>query len=156
MAIYESESSNSGEAGKSRDGIVNNKNKDSPNKSMDITKRCVKWIEDLNYKKEMQRLKIPDDPYKWINSHVRHWLHWAISEFQITGLNLDEWNLNGEQICNMSLQEFHKKCKSDPGDKFWTHITLLRKSKYVAVVKKMIIQLQEVSPQLITLKDNRH
>ncbi|KAL0105614.1 hypothetical protein PUN28_015840 [Cardiocondyla obscurior] len=99
-------------------------------------RNVIKWMIDAQYKKEQERLKIPSDPRDWSEAHVKHWLQWAVRQFNIVSLRLADWNITGAQLCNLTMEEFHAKVPLDPGDVFWTHFELLRKCKFVAVVQK--------------------
>lgn len=96
----------------------------------------IRWMVDAQYKKEQERLKIPADPKDWSQAHVKHWLQWAVRQFNLVSLRLADWNITGAQLCNLTLEEFQTKVPLDPGDVFWTHLELLRKCKFVAVVQK--------------------
>ncbi|KAL2747162.1 DNA-binding protein Ets97D-like [Vespula maculifrons] len=96
----------------------------------------IRWMVDAQYKKEQERLKIPADPKDWSQTHVKHWLQWAVRQFNLVSLRLADWNITGAQLCNLTLEEFQSKVPLDPGDVFWTHLELLRKCKFVAVVQK--------------------
>lgn len=89
----------------------------------------------LGGKKE--RLKIPNDPRDWSETHVKHWLQWAVRQFNIVSLRLADWNITGAQLCNLTMEEFHAKVPLDPGDVFWTHFELLRKCKFVGMFIKI-------------------
>ncbi|XP_011881306.1 PREDICTED: DNA-binding protein Ets97D isoform X2 [Vollenhovia emeryi] len=99
-------------------------------------RNVIKWMIDAQYKKDQERLKIPNDPRDWSETHVKHWLQWAVRQFNIVSLRLADWNITGAQLCNLTMEEFHAKVPLDPGDVFWTHFELLRKCKFVAVVQK--------------------
>lgn len=99
-------------------------------------RNVIKWMIDAQYKKDQERLKIPNDPKDWSETHVKHWLQWAVRQFNIVSLRLADWNITGAQLCNLTMEEFHAKVPLDPGDVFWTHFELLRKCKFVAVVQK--------------------
>ncbi|KAK9508058.1 hypothetical protein O3M35_007804 [Rhynocoris fuscipes] len=96
----------------------------------------VRWTVDANFKKTQKRLNIPEDPALWDISHVRHWLLWAVRQFNLTKIKLSDWNINGTELVNMSLQTFREKVPCDPDSLFWTHLELLRKCKIVAVRPK--------------------
>lgn len=135
LASYETGNSNSGE-GKSGKGKQKTLPKHETNqKKGEDNKRCIKWIVDLEYKKEMQRLNIPEDPVLWNTGHVQNWLKWAIKRFNVQHIKSEDWNITGDQLCNLDLQSFKKKVPNDPGDRFWTHIELLRKCKFVATIR---------------------
>ncbi|CAG9794380.1 unnamed protein product [Diatraea saccharalis] len=52
-------------------------------------------------------------------------------EFNLTGIKLSDWNINGSQLCSITNVDFNEKVPSDPGDIFWTHFELLRKCKFI-------------------------
>lgn len=70
--------------------------------------------------------------------HVRHWLQWAVRQFSLPNLKLADWNINGEQLFNLTLQDFQKLVPYDPDDIFWTHLELLRKMKVVGELIKSV------------------
>ncbi|KZC14562.1 DNA-binding protein Ets97D [Dufourea novaeangliae] len=102
----------------------------------DSKRNVIRWMVDPQYKKEQERLKIPADPKEWTQTHVRHWLQWAVRQFNLASVRLADWNITGQQLCNLTLEEFQTKVPLDPGEVFWTHLELLRKCKFVAVVQK--------------------
>ncbi|XP_055628913.1 DNA-binding protein Ets97D [Toxorhynchites rutilus septentrionalis] len=97
---------------------------------------ALRWVCDTNFKRDQQRLNIPDDPIEWTVAQVKHWVQWAIRTFQLTSIKLQDWSISGKELCELDLAEFKQKVASDPGDLFWTHLELLRKCKFVAVVQK--------------------
>ncbi|XP_076300461.1 DNA-binding protein Ets97D isoform X1 [Lasioglossum baleicum] len=99
-------------------------------------RNVIRWMVDPQYKKEQERLKIPPDPKDWTQTHVKHWLQWAVRQFNLASVRLADWNITGQQLCNLTLEEFQAKVPLDPGEVFWTHLELLRKCKFVAVVQK--------------------
>ncbi|XP_064651576.1 GA-binding protein alpha chain-like [Lineus longissimus] len=103
----------------------------------------TRWIVDQNFRKEQERLKIPFDPYQWNHVHVRHWIQWAIKEFTLAGVDIDNFVMTGKELCGLHHDQFIKYIPYDRGDVFWTHLELLRKCKFVAVV-------QQPTPQAIT------
>lgn len=93
----------------------------------------VKWVIDNNFRKELVRLGFSDDPAEWTVAQVRHWLQWAVRQFSLTKIRLQDWSITGRKLCDLSLEEFQEKVPVDPGDTFWTHLELLRKCKMVAI-----------------------
>lgn len=92
----------------------------------------VNWVVDKKFLTVKRHQNIPDDPKNWTEEHVQIWLKWAVNRF---GLRLQEsdWHLNGKALCDLSLPEFQKKIPRDPGNKFWTHLELLRKCQFIAI-----------------------
>ncbi|XP_072156421.1 DNA-binding protein Ets97D isoform X2 [Bemisia tabaci] len=78
-------------------------------------------------------LNMDNDPNLWNPLHVGFWLQWAMRKFNLSGIDMRDWNINGQDLCKMNVSEFHKRVPNDPGDLFWTHLELLRKCKLVAV-----------------------
>ncbi|KAJ3653088.1 hypothetical protein Zmor_019005 [Zophobas morio] len=118
------------------DELNQNEPKDSP-----PPKAVVQWQVDLAYKKEQDRLKIPHDPMEWTEVHVRHWVQWAVRQFNLPNIKLSDWTMTGKELYEVTLTDFQKIVPHDPGDIFWTHLELLRKMKVVATKK------EEGSPQ---------
>lgn len=110
-----------------------------PEESENVTR----WIVDQNFRREQERLKIPHDPCQWSEVHVRHWIQWAVREFQLEGVDINQFRLNGKQLCDLQHDDFVKYIPFDRNDIFWTHLELLRKCKFVAV-------LQQPTPHAIT------
>ncbi|XP_045770375.1 DNA-binding protein Ets97D isoform X1 [Maniola jurtina] len=96
---------------------------------------AVKWVVDANFRNDHSRARIPDDPAQWSVQHVKLWIQWAVRQFNLTGIKLSDWNINGVQLCSINNIDFKEKVPSDPGDLFWTHFELLRKCKFVAVIQ---------------------
>jgi len=71
------------------------------------------------------------DPLEWNQTHVKHWINWAIREFNLQSVSEDLFNLSGKELCEMQHAEFVKRVQHDKGDVFWTHLELLRKCKFV-------------------------
>ncbi|CAH1796470.1 unnamed protein product [Owenia fusiformis] len=105
--------------------------------------QVTRWIVDQAFRKEQERLKIPFDPSLWNRTHVRHWIQWAQQEFSLVGVDSENFNITGKQLVSMDHATFTKMVPVDNGDTFWTHLELLRKCKFVAV-------LQQPTPNAIT------
>ncbi|XP_046338901.1 GA-binding protein alpha chain-like isoform X1 [Haliotis rufescens] len=110
-----------------------------PEESENVTR----WIVDQNFRREQERLKIPFDPVQWSEVHVRHWIQWAVKEFALQAVDIDSFRLDGKQLTELTHPEFINFIPHDPGDIFWTHLELLRKCKFVAV-------MQQPTPHAIT------
>ncbi|XP_055852799.1 DNA-binding protein Ets97D [Episyrphus balteatus] len=101
-------------------------------------KPCLNWALDTKFKKEQTRLKIPEDPTDWTVPHVKHWLQWAVRQFNLTDISRVDWNITGEQLCSLTHEEFRKKVPNDQGNVFWTHLQLLKECKFVSVVVSVV------------------
>lgn len=96
----------------------------------------IRWVVDNHFKRDQARLKIPDDPIEWTCAQVKHWLQWAVRQFNLSHIKLSDWTISGVELCNITLTDFQIKVPNDPGDIFWTHLELLRKCKFVAIIQK--------------------
>lgn len=92
----------------------------------------VNWVVDKKFLVVKKHQNIPDDPNSWTEDHVQVWLKWAINQFGLR-LHENEWHMTGKELCDLSLQDFQKKIPRDPGNKFWTHLELLRKCHFIAI-----------------------
>jgi len=95
----------------------------------------TRWVVCSQFRKEQERLSIPTDPRNWSENNVMHWLRWAINTFKSASIDPADWILSGEELCSISHEQFKNKVLVDPNDLFWTHLELLRKCKFVAVVQ---------------------
>lgn len=48
------------------------------------------WIIDSQFRKDQTRLKISDDPREWTIAQVKHWLQWAVRQFNLVRTD-SEW-----------------------------------------------------------------
>ncbi|XP_017092839.2 DNA-binding protein Ets97D [Drosophila bipectinata] len=101
-------------------------------------KPVLNWVLDSKFKREQARLKIPEAAIEWTQAHVTHWLEWAVKQFELRGINMSDWKINGQELCAMTHEEFTKKLPRDPGNVFWTHLQLLKECNFVSVVHKQV------------------
>jgi Ets-domain/Sterile alpha motif (SAM)/Pointed domain len=99
-------------------------------------KNVIRWFVDSNFKQDQIRMQISENPEEWNRPHVHYWLKWAIRQFRIDCVKMQDWNMNGKELCAMTIQEFQRRVPNDPNDIFWTHLELLRKCKFVATIQK--------------------
>lgn len=64
---------------------------------------------------------------------MKHWITWATQEFNLVGVNVEDFNMNGQELCALEHEEYTKLIPNDKGDIFWTHLELLRKCKFVGM-----------------------
>lgn len=110
-----------------------------------VAKRPLKnanknWAIDNAFKRDRARFKIPDNPSDWQKYHVKFWINWAMQHFKEASITPDDWDMTGQDLYELTLQEFNDIVPVDPGNFFWTHFELLRKCKYVAVQKNAGMQ----------------
>ncbi|XP_014673980.1 PREDICTED: GA-binding protein alpha chain-like [Priapulus caudatus] len=116
--------------------------------SSDVTR----WTVSEEFRKEQARLGMSPDPEKWSVTNVKCWLHWAIQQFNLDGVDVSRFAITGKQLCELSHEEFQKYIPMDKGDLFWTHLELLRKCKFVAVVQpqQTIVAIASTEPKIRT------
>lgn len=128
-----------------------NSNAVSMEDESDRDDHVINWVLDNKFKKDQARLKIPDDPNEWTSAQVKHWLQWAVRQFNLTQIKLNDWNINGKELCSLSLEDFQQKVPNDPGNVFWTHLELLRKCKFVAIIQKFTDGDDDMSEDVPTI-----
>lgn len=45
------------------------------------------WMIDTQFRKDQTRLKISDDPREWTIAQVKHWLQWAVRQFDLVRID---------------------------------------------------------------------
>ena len=79
---------------------------------------------------------MPTDPSLWAEDHVMHWLRWAITTFRGAAIDPADWLMPSAELCSITHEQFRTRVAVDQDDLFWTHLELIRKCKFVAVVQK--------------------
>ncbi|XP_011063700.1 PREDICTED: ETS-like protein pointed, isoform P2/D isoform X3 [Acromyrmex echinatior] len=86
-----------------------------------------------SWEKERLRLNITKDPRQWSEAAVAHWMHWAIREFSLEGVAMQQqpWqHMTGKQICAMGKESFLARAPAFMGDILWEHLEILQKGGY--------------------------
>ncbi|XP_016996314.3 DNA-binding protein Ets97D [Drosophila takahashii] len=122
--------------------IKEDSEEESVESSKDV-KPVLNWVLDSKFKREQARLKIPEAAIEWTQAHVTHWLEWAIKQFELRGINLSDWQINGQELCALTHEDFSRKLPRDPGNVFWTHLQLLKECNFVSVVHKQAEELRK-------------
>ena len=65
-------------------------------------------------------------------------MRWAAATFNNAAINPADWNMDGVVLCKITHEQFKRKVSDDPSDLFWTHLELLRKCKFVAIVQTKV------------------
>ncbi|XP_074652550.1 protein c-ets-1-A-like [Tubulanus polymorphus] len=78
------------------------------------------------FEKEQQRLDIPKDPHDWNEIHIIQWLNWAIREFNLQGVYVDNYLMKGKLLCGLSKDSFLSLSPPIMGDILWEHLQLLK------------------------------
>lgn len=69
------------------------------------------------------------DPRQWTEHHVAHWLSWAIREFSLDGVHLQQFYMRGKDILAMGKDTFLVKAPAFTGDILWEHLEMLQKGE---------------------------
>lgn len=69
------------------------------------------------------------DPREWNETAVEHWLSWAIREFSLEGVKLQQFCMRGKDICAMGKEAFLARAPPFMGDILWEHLEILQKGK---------------------------
>ncbi|XP_052254302.1 protein C-ets-1-like [Dreissena polymorpha] len=80
-----------------------------------------------SFEKDQHRLGIPRDPMHWDETQVSQWLHWAIQEFTLEGVNVGNFAMRGRELCKMEKEKFLKLAPPFMGDILWEHLDILQK-----------------------------
>lgn len=71
------------------------------------------------------------DPMQWSETQVVQWLNWAIQEFTLEGVNVNNFAMRGNELCRMEKEKFLKLAPPFMGDILWEHLDILQKGKTV-------------------------
>lgn len=71
------------------------------------------------------------DPLMWNVDHVKIWLTWAVGQFNLEGIDVENFNMTGQDLCSLEHEQFVQLIPNDVDNIFWTHLELLRKCKFV-------------------------
>ncbi|KAG1689532.1 DNA-binding protein Ets97D [Nymphon striatum] len=99
----------------------------------------IGWMISEEFKQKRIQHNIPEDPRKWDKSGVQIWINWAIQQFTLPGIEVAQWNMTGEELCNIDHAEFSKLVPFDHNNTFWNHFHLLRTCKYVTIPLQELI-----------------
>ncbi|KAL5020248.1 hypothetical protein ScPMuIL_003140 [Solemya velum] len=80
-----------------------------------------------SFEKEQQRLSIPKDPMVWSEVHIIQWLNWAIREFSLEGVSMDNFRMKGHELCKLGKEDFLKLAPPFMGDILSEHLDILQK-----------------------------
>ncbi|XP_021366639.1 protein c-ets-1-B-like isoform X3 [Mizuhopecten yessoensis] len=76
---------------------------------------------------DMQKYNIPKDPIQWSEIQVVQWLQWAVKEFNVQGISMGNFAINGQQMIKNGKDEFLKLAPPYMGDILWEHLQELQK-----------------------------
>lgn len=69
------------------------------------------------------------DPQHWTESDVAHWLTWSIKEFNLEGLDPQNFIMTGKSMCDMGKEIFLAQTPPYAGVILWEHLDRLLRGK---------------------------
>jgi len=91
------------------------------------------------------------DPMDWSMEQVKFWLEWAIAQFSLEGVAVEQFDLTGIELCQLSHDDFIQLVPNDIDNIFWTHLELLRKCKFVGMYDH--IKISSMQPFSLRFRD---
>jgi len=73
------------------------------------------------------------DPSQWSVLHVRHWLQWAVDNFNLEGIDASQFQFVGVELLRQGRDRFLQRAPPYVGDILWEHLDILQKGLYTAV-----------------------
>ncbi|GIY23795.1 DNA-binding protein Ets97D [Caerostris extrusa] len=104
---------------------------------VDSTGQQKKMTESIvaNVQDSLRWIIAPDFRKYKRSMHVLVWLEWAALHFKVPKIDIDEWTISGKELMSMSQQNLRRMLPCNPGDLFWSHVELLRKFKFIAIIQ---------------------
>ncbi|KAG5669226.1 hypothetical protein PVAND_017118 [Polypedilum vanderplanki] len=93
-----------------------------------------KWTVDYVFKNELTKIGASEDIQEWTVAHVQFWISWAILKFNLTSVKLDDWKITGNELCQLTHKQVREKVSSEQFETFYTHLEMLRKHRYIAIL----------------------
>ena len=70
------------------------------------------------------------DPKMWTEDDVRQWLLWAIKDFSLEGISVQDFQMKGRDLINMGRENFLARTPPFMGDILWQHLEFLQKGNF--------------------------
>ncbi|XP_045135299.1 ETS-like protein pointed isoform X3 [Portunus trituberculatus] len=80
-----------------------------------------------SWEKEREKHNITKDPKQWSEDNVRQWLMWAIKDFSLEGVSVQEFQMKGRDLVGMGRDSFLDRTPPFMGDILWQHLEFLQK-----------------------------
>lgn len=75
-----------------------------------------------------KRVIVPADPLVWSCEHVQEWLGWAITEYNLQGVNTPAFaSFDGRQLCQLTKEHFYSLTSQSNADVLLGHLSYLRR-----------------------------
>lgn len=74
------------------------------------------------------------DPQQWSEADVSRWLDWAIKEFNLEGVDIRNFSMQGKEMCALGKELFLARAPQFVGDILFEHLErLLSKGEFLAL-----------------------
>ena len=71
---------------------------------------------------------------KWTQKHVREWVDWTITEYNLSGVNPSCFDkMDGKSLCALTKEDFHRIVNSRHADVFISHLQYLISKSYLLI-----------------------
>jgi c-ets proto-oncogene protein len=67
------------------------------------------------------------DPHHWTEVHVAQWLQWAIREFNLENIPVENFTMRGHDLVSLGRESFLLFAPPFAGDILWEHLDILQK-----------------------------
>ena len=88
------------------------------------------------------------DPSQWSVTHVRHWLQWAVDNFNLEGIDASQFQYSGLDLLRQGRDRFLLRAPPYVGDILWEHLDILQKGRQYTVseyIRAQWVQRQNYS-----------
>lgn len=81
-----------------------------------------------NEQEPLKRVIVPADPMVWTREHVQEWLGWAITEYNLQGVNTNAFaSFDGRYLCQLTKEQFYNLTRPANADVLLGHLNYLRR-----------------------------
>ncbi|XP_036393682.1 protein C-ets-2-like [Megalops cyprinoides] len=79
------------------------------------------------FSKVQRHYGISSDPRRWSKADVLQWLCWAAEEFSLSSINLLQFDVCGQELCDLGKEQFLELAPDFVGDILWEHLDQMMK-----------------------------
>ncbi|KAF2344160.1 Pointed domain, partial [Trinorchestia longiramus] len=67
------------------------------------------------------------DPKQWTAAHVGLWLQWAVKDFSLEGISVEDFNMSGVDLLTLGRDAFLARTPPFMGEILWQHLEFVQK-----------------------------
>ncbi|KAI8478277.1 hypothetical protein Bbelb_420870 [Branchiostoma belcheri] len=94
------------------------------------------------------------DPMMWSPEHVRQWLHWAIKEYNLQGVEPARFDMDGKELCRLQRDDFVRLTNVHNGDVLFAHLLFLRQTPLPNLTSDDVDKALAASPRFQQTANN--